>query len=488
MVLERSLTASLVPDSLQPVLQNGTVPPAQSLSGVSAPGSTQDYRTLDRHDGVHHEIVTNTMQRNGDAGTTTATTLDSVTQNIPAIHCDVAIVGGGIVGLTLAAALKSSGLKVVIVDASPRQAGLRRRRAYAVTLMSGRILSGLGIWPTVLPQVTTFNTIRLADATCPTILDLQPGDLGTTELGYVAEHGVLVSALHQHLTDMEHLIWWDTTTLTDAHHHHSGVTLFVQRDGQPRRIEAKVLIAADGARSPIRQRTQIKTDGWKYWQSCVTAVIRPEHDHGNIAREHFWPSGPFATLPLPGNRCQIVLTAPHQEAQRYMAMTDDEFLAVLDERYGHQLGQLELLTPRQLFPVQLMHSRQYIRSRLALVGDAAHCCHPVGGQGMNLGIRDAAALAQVLTTAHQRGQDIGSTAVLKQYERWRWWENLAILAFTDALDRSFSTDWFAIRVLRRLMLRLMKRIGILKRVALWLMTGGLGRSPRLALFRSGAIR
>ena len=163
-----------------------------------------------------------------------------------------------------------------------------------------------------------------------------------------------------------------------------------------------------------------------------------------------------------------------------MEMSDEDFLAVLDRRYGHQLGRLELLTPRLRFPVRLMNSRTYIQSRLALVGDAAHCCHPVGGQGMNLGIRDAAALAEVITKAHRKGQDIGAVSVLKRYENWRWWENLVILGFTDILDRSFSNEWFPIQPLRRWGLWLMKHVGLLKRLALLLMTGGMGRSPSLA--------
>ncbi|MGK7890030.1 MAG: FAD-dependent hydroxylase [Leptolyngbyaceae cyanobacterium] len=402
------------------------------------------------------------------------------------IHCDVAIVGGGIVGLTLAAALKQSGLNVMLLDKQPRDAALSMRRAYAITLLSGRLFDGLGIWSEILPQITTFRTIRLADATCPAVVDLQPQDLGTDQLGYVAEHHVLAQALQQTLVDMDNLLWWDQTTVMALESQGSGTSLMVERDETQYRVEAQLVVAADGARSPLRQQVGIKTDGWKYWQSCVTAVIRPEHSHDNIAREHFWPSGPFATLPLPGNRCQIVLTAPHAEAQQYMEMSDAEFLAVLDQRYGHQLGRLEFVTPRMLFPVQLMNSRHYVQPRLALVGDAAHCCHPVGGQGMNLGIRDAAALAQVLTTAHQQGQDIGSLAVLNRYEQWRWWENLAILGFTDTLDRTFSSNWRPLKTARRLVLRLMRQQRWLKTMALWVMTGGLGRSPHLALPSSPA--
>jgi 2-octaprenyl-6-methoxyphenol hydroxylase len=209
-------------------------------------------------------------------------------------------------------------------------------------------------------------------------------------------------------------------------------------------------------------------------------VIRPEKSHGNIAREHFWSSGPFATLPLPDNRCQIVLTAPHAEAKRWLEVDETTFLAELDRRYAGQLGQLELVSDRLLFPVQLMQSDRYASPRLALVGDAAHCCHPVGGQGLNLGIRDAAVLAQVLQKAQQQGKDIGTLAVLQRYERWRQGENLVILGFTDILDRCFSNNWLFLVTLRRLGLRLMKQVRPLRAIALRLMTGLSGYRPDLA--------
>jgi 2-octaprenyl-6-methoxyphenol hydroxylase len=209
-------------------------------------------------------------------------------------------------------------------------------------------------------------------------------------------------------------------------------------------------------------------------------VIRSEKPHESIAREHFWESGPFATLPLPGNRCQVVLTAPHEEAKQWADGAEAEFLAELERRYGGALGKLEMVGDRLLFPVQLMQSDRYVRSRLALVGDAAHCCHPVGGQGLNLGIRDVAALAQVLQGAQRQGKDLGDLSVLRRYERWRKFENLVILGFTDFLDRSFSSRWLPLVVVRRLGLRVMRGVRPLRFVALRLMTGTGGRRPELA--------
>lgn len=398
----------------------------------------------------------------------------------PALDYDVAIVGSGIVGLTLACALRHSGLRIGLIEAKPREAGLSQRRAYAITLMSGQIFQGLGLWQEILPQIATFNQIRLADSLDPTVVNLQSQDLGTAALGYVGEHCVLVQALLHALEGAENITWLSPAELVNAVYGTDSVELTVSIAGALQQIQTRLLVAADGSRSPIRQQSNIKTHGWQYWQSCVTAVIRLEKSHENIAREHFWASGPFATLPLPHNHCQIVLTAPHAEAQKWLEVEESEFLAELDRRYQRQLGKLELVSDRVLFPVKLMQSDRYTRPRLALVGDAAHCCHPVGGQGLNLGIRDAAALAEVLRSAHQQGEDIGNLQVLQRYERWRKLENLTILGFTDLLDRAFSNGWLPIVLLRRLGLRVMRRVRPLRFLALRLMTGLAGRQPNLA--------
>lgn len=209
--------------------------------------------------------------------------------------------------------------------------------------------------------------------------------------------------------------------------------------------------------------------------------MEPEGDHQSTAYERFWPSGPFAILPLPGGRCQVVWTSPHKEAQAILNLPEAEFMAELERRYGSQMGKLKRLTPPALFPVQLMQCDRYIQPRLALVGDAAHSCHPVGGQGLNMGLRDAAALAEVLTAAHQKGQDLGSVTVLRRYERWRRWENWVILSFTDTLTRSFSNQIAPIVALRRLGLWVLNHASPLRHLALRLMTGRLGRVPKLAL-------
>jgi len=393
---------------------------------------------------------------------------------------DLAIVGGGVVGATLACALKDSGLTVVLIEAEARSIATARGQAYNISPLSSRIFNGIGIWNQIRPQLETYTKIRLSDADCPNVVQFVPQDLGVQTLGYVAEHQVLIAALQESLRQSSHVTWLCPATVVKTDIQPDGATLEIVADGEAKQIWTRLVVAADGARSPLRQQAKIRTHGWQYWQSCVVATIKPEKSHNHTAYERFWSSGPFAILPLTGDRCRIVWTAPRAEADAIVALDDDQFLKELTQRYGDHMGKLALEGDRYVFPVRLMHSTRYVLPRLALIGDAAHCCHPVGGQGINMGIRDAAALAQVLQTAHQQGEDIATLKVLKRYERWRKWENLIILGFTDILDRTFSNNVFPIVLVRRLGLWVLQTVLPAKSFALRLMTGLTGRVPKLA--------
>lgn len=405
-------------------------------------------------------------------------TKTSATQ--PSVEYDLAIVGGGVAGATLACALRDSGLRAIVIEAQPQSAAVAKRQAYAISLLSGRIFEGIGVWQTVLSQIATFRQIRLSDANHPGVVSFHPTDVGTQALGYVAEHRPLLSSLYEFLADCPNVSWLCPAKVADVQYETSGATIEVELANERRQIRTRLVVAADGARSRIRTAAGISTHGWQYWQSCVTARIRTEKSHNNTAFERFWSSGPMGVLPVAENLCQVVWTAPHAEAQALRDLDEAEFLAKLEHRTGGLLGRLELDSQRLVFPVQLMQSDRYVRSRLALIGDAAHCCHPVGGQGLNMGIRDAAALAQVLLDAIARGEDIGNLQVLQRYERWRKLENWVILGFTDFLDRLFSNNWLPLVAIRRLGLLMLRRIHPLKSLVLRLMTGLLGRSPRLA--------
>jgi 2-octaprenyl-6-methoxyphenol hydroxylase len=401
--------------------------------------------------------------------------------NIDAFDCDLAIVGGGVVGATLAAALKDVGLKILLIEAQPLSVAAAKRQAYALSILSGRIFQGIGVWQAIFPHIGKYRHVRLSDADYAGVVKFQPSDLGTNFLGYVAEHNVVLGALQEFIAESSNIAWLCPAEVTAIARDNSIATVSVKMGEQERTIKTRLVIGADGARSRIRTLAGITTRGWKYWQSCVTFTIKHQAISNETAFERFYPTGPMGVLPLPGNRCQIVWTAPHQEAKALQALDQQEFLSQLEARTGGLLGRLELVSDRNLFPVQLMQSDRYTLPRLALVGDAAHCCHPVGGQGLNQGIRDAAALAQVLKEAWDKQEDIGDARVLKRYERWRKRENLTILGFTDFLDRLFSNNWFPIVAARRLGLSMLSYFPPLKIFALKLMTGLRGRSPRLAI-------
>jgi 2-octaprenyl-6-methoxyphenol hydroxylase len=398
------------------------------------------------------------------------------------LDCDLVIVGGGIIGNTLAVALQNSGLRVISIESEAQSISIAKSRAYVLSILSGQIFEGLGIWKQVLPQVTQFSQIQISDADYAGVVKMYPPDLGTATLGYAASHEVLLTALQAKLQTAANIAVMCPARVVGVDYTDTGADITIQtpeRDA-PVKIRASLVIAADGAKSSLRERAGIETSGWNYWQSCITATIVPEHPHQNIAYERFWYDGPIGVLPLADGRCQVVWTVPHQQAEELRDLPASEFLQQLEYCTGGLLGKLELDSQRWLFPVKLMQSKQYTTPRLALIGDAAHCCHPVAGQGMNLGIRDAAALAEILVAADRAGEDIGSASVLQRYTNWRKPENWAILAFTDFLDRLFSTRLLPIVIIRRFGLLLLDRIPVFKYLALRVMTGLAGKIPQVA--------
>lgn len=393
---------------------------------------------------------------------------------------DIAIVGGGVVGTTFACALKESGFQVALIEAELTSQAVSRAQAYSISLLSSRVFEGMGVWQHIRPHVETYQKVHLSDANSPQTVQFAPHDIGTETLGYVAEHRVLITALQALLQTCSNVDLFCPAKVVKTEYYSDNAVLDVMLDGEVKQIRSRLVVAADGSRSPLRQQAGIKTFGWQYWQACVVATLKLEVPHNNTAYEWFWHTGPSGILPLPDNRCRIVWTASHSEAKALLAMNDRAFIEAFKQRYGAHFGTPEIEGDRYLFPIQLMHSREYVRSQLALIGDAAHSCHPLGGQGINMGIRDAAALAQVLQTARQRGEDIASLRVLKRYERWRQWENLIILSITDLLNRTFSNQIVPIVQLRRLSLWFLRNIQPIRSLVFRTMSGLTGRAPQLA--------
>jgi 2-octaprenyl-6-methoxyphenol hydroxylase len=396
------------------------------------------------------------------------------------LQYDVTIVGGGIVGTLMACLLQPLGLKVALLESAVTSAAAARGQAYSITQVSSRVFAGLGLWGRIRPQVETYRQVQLSDGDYPAVVKFSPADTQTPTLGYVAEHQVLLQELQTKLQQCDRVDWLCPASVTAMTQTAMGPQLTVTIDGQERQLRSRLVVGADGSRSFVRQAAGIGTIGWKYWQSCVVAFIKPEKPHAQTAYERFQPEGPFAVLPLPNGICRIVWTAPKAMADRLLAIDEATFLEELQQRYGDQMGRLSLVGERSVFPVQLLHSRQYVQPGLALIGDAAHCCHPVGGQGINLGIRDAAALAEVIGAAVARGEDFARVGVLRRYSRWRMWENLLMLAFTDVLDRVFSNQIWPIVQVRRLGILAMVKVPLLKVFTIKLMLGMLGRVPQIA--------
>ena len=406
--------------------------------------------------------------------------LEHSPSNYQTQNYDVVIVGGGIVGLTCACGLRTSGLRVAVIEAQSAEQAASRQRAYAFSPVSAEILKGLGLWEKVGPQLTGFQQVKLSDADYRKAITFRTQDGQSEAVYYSAEHTVLMAALQSAVQAADNIDYWCESEVADTEITAQQTQIRVDQGDRHYLFQTQLLVGADGSRSSVRDQSQIKTLGWKYWQSCITAVLEPEYSHANTAYEKFWPSGPFAILPLPNNRCQIVWTAPHAEAKALLALPKEQFLAELQARYGDQMGRLKLVNEPRMFPVQLMQSRAYVRPSVALIGDAAHCCHPVGGQGLNMGIRDATALAEIIQQAAQNGEDFSHLTILKRYERWRKTENWFTLSLTDFLNRAFSNRFLPLLIARRAGLWILDSIGPLKRLILRLMTGFFGKLPEKA--------
>ncbi|MEL6456539.1 MAG: NAD(P)-binding protein, partial [Cyanobacteria bacterium J06623_5] len=244
--------------------------------------------------------------------------------SLPVKHYDVVVVGGGIVGLTFACGLRNSELQIAVIEAQTAEQAAGRERAYAFSPVSAKILEGLGLWASVGPKLTHFQQVKLSDADYPKAITFHPEDGRGDAVYYSAEHQVLMGALQEAVGSASNIDYWCETqlllgdvrqTIGPAERPSEVSRLQVIRGNERYIFQTRLVVGADGARSGVRDRAQIDTFGWKYWQSCITAVLEPEKSHRNTAYEKFWPSGPFAILPLPNNRCQIVWTAPHEEAK-----------------------------------------------------------------------------------------------------------------------------------------------------------------------------
>lgn len=393
-------------------------------------------------------------------------------------HADVAIVGGGFVGLTVAIGLAEAGLEVAVIDRSaPADQTLPAfdGRASAIAHASVRLLETLGIWRHVADH-QPIEQIRVSDGNSRLHLHFDSAELGDGPLGEMVENRHLRLALHRRAAETETLHLFAPVDLSAIEHAPGRVTL---RLADGRTIAAALLIGADGRASRVRRQAGIRHFGWSYGQEGIVATIRHELPHGGIAHERFLPSGPFAILPLTDYRSSLVWTVRDREANTAFGLPAPLFEEAIRRRVGGFLGRIAIEGRRWRYPLGLQLAERYVAPRTALVGDAAHGVHPIAGQGLNLGLRDAAALIEVLVEAARLGEDPGDELVLARYQQWRRFDNVLLACVTDGLNRLFSNDITPVRIARDLGMEVTGRIGPARRFLMRHARGTVGRLPRL---------
>jgi len=411
-----------------------------------------------------------------------------MTPNLSRNQVDVLIAGGGFAGLTLAIALRQGlGPSFSVAVADPALGRSRvfgesfagDERASAIVAAARRLFATLGVWEAVadraqpiLDMVVTDS--RLGDAVRPVFLtfggEIEPGE----PFAHMIENRHLVDALATKASTQG--VTLRTAGIGKSAHDGDRVAAELD-DGSA--VSARLLVAADGSRSTLRTGAGIATHGWNYGQSAIVINVAHERDHRGRAEENFLPAGPFAILPLTGRRSSIVWTETTAEAKRIVALPDDAFQAELEQRFKLQLGEISVIGARRVHPLGFFVARSFIAERLALIGDAAHVIHPIAGQGLNMGLKDVAALAEVVVDAARLGLDPGSADVLERYQRWRRFDTMAMGLATDGLNRLFSNRSDMLRVARDVGLGLVDRLPNLKRLFIREAAGLIGEVPKL---------
>lgn len=399
--------------------------------------------------------------------------------------CDILIAGGGLNGPALALALAQCGLKVVVVDARPApargEAGFDGR-AYALAQASKRLLSVIGIWREVEARAQPMEQIKASDGiagrgAAPFFLHFDSAEIEEGPMGYMLEDRVLYRAFLEAMEREAGITLISGEKVVSQAADAAGITVGL---GDGRMLRARLLLGCDGRGSGVAARAGIKRVGWGYGQTALVTAITHEKHHQGVAHQFFMPSGPLAILPLVGGfHSSIVWSEEEVAASAIQSLDDDAYLAVLRPRFGDFLGQIALAGARFTYPLSLSLAQTYIGPRLALVGDAAHGVHPIAGQGLNLGLCDVAALAEVIVEARRRGEDIGASDVLERYQSWRRFDATSLALGMDGINRLFSSDNPLLRVGRDLGLGLIGAAPNLRRHFIRKAAGVSGQLPRL---------
>ncbi|MGV6811485.1 MAG: FAD-dependent monooxygenase [Brevirhabdus sp.] len=397
---------------------------------------------------------------------------------------DILITGGGLSGTALALALAQHGFSVTLVDALPKARLMDNAfdgRSYALALASTRMLSALGVWPRIAEDTQPILEITASDGRAgegpsPFFLHFDHAEIEEGPMGFMAEDRVLRRGLLEAVAGEKRLTHLSGRTVVAQDVDGATVTLTLD---DATTLTGRLLIGCDGRRSGTAARAGIKRTGWDYGQTGLVCAIEHEKPHGGVAHQFFMPSGPLAILPLTGNRSSIVWSEKSDAAQAINALGDDEYLEVLRPRFGDFLGEIKLAGERFTYPLNLTLANSFIAPRVALVGDAAHGVHPIAGQGLNLGLRDVGALAEVLVHAHRRGEDFGAEDVLDRYAQWRRFDTATSALAMDGFNRLFSNDNPLLRTVRDAGLGIVGAMPGLRRRFIREAAGLTGELPRL---------
>ncbi|MDH5181284.1 MAG: UbiH/UbiF/VisC/COQ6 family ubiquinone biosynthesis hydroxylase [Gammaproteobacteria bacterium] len=397
-------------------------------------------------------------------------------------YADIVIVGGGMVGASMACALAELDIRVVLLEAGNIDHALPAEgfelRVSAITRASQRLFETMGVWPGIAQRrISPFRDMHVWDASGDGVIHFDSAEIGEACLGHIIENNVITAALYERLSayqNIEVISNCQVAAITNGAENASLALI------NGKTINTRLIIAADGSRSAIRQHAGISVRGWDYDHSALVTWVKTELFHQETAWQRFLPTGPLAFLPLQDGYSSIVWSTQPDQAERLRTLDEAVFRTELEQAFASKLGKIESIGPRAAFPLRFFVTNEYVRPRLALIGDAAHTVHPLAGQGVNLGLSDVATLAEVLHDALQDKRDPGDLSVLRRYERWRRADSMSLLVTMDSLKRLFGSDVPVVRLLRNVGMNLTNRITPLKNNIVRTAMGMDGSLPRLS--------
>jgi len=393
---------------------------------------------------------------------------------------DVVIVGGGLSGLTMACVLGAVGVSVACLDRDTPEVQNKDERTTAISAGSRTILEQAGIWAHLEGQTCGIETIEILDGGSPVLLDFDCSEVGGEAFGWIVDNADLRRAMHKVIGELDSVEHIAPVSVADFEVDNGSASVVLD-DG--RRLSAQLVIGADGRGSAMREWMDVPTREWSYKQRAIVCIAEHENPHNHNAVEHFYPEGPFATLPMydhpvsGAHRSSVVFTEHGRKADSWMDMSDADFELALNVRFPDKYGAISLASKRQVYPLSLVHAGEYVGERMGLVADAAHGIHPIAGQGLNLGFRDIECLGALVSQAFAVGEDVGSAALLGAYQRRRRPDNMAMVATTDGLNRLFANDIAPVRFARRLGMKVIGKVPPAKRLLM-----------RYAMGQGGIIR